>query len=170
MSADATMPVSIILERRNSEHPWQDHVWRPIGVLPNARRDRWQLLVEGDGWAQFHAATLPLQLHRGETEGYLVNLSQDPPVVFVVLRRGEASGEMEVEPFHVTVCPYEAMGYVESGDEIVEGVPMPQEVRDWVAEFVAAYHVEAPFVKRRRRGRGDGDEAPAGGRRPEELS
>ena len=109
-----------------------------------------------------------LELHRGETEGYLVNLSQVPPVVFVVLRRGEAADEMEVEPFHATVCPYEAMGYVESGDEIVEGVPMPQEVQDWVREFVAVYHVDTPFIKRRNRRADDADGEPA--RRREEMS
>ena len=110
-----------------------------------------ELLAEGDGWAHFQAGTLRLELFRGETEGYLVNLSQVPPVVYVVLRRGEEADENEVEPFHATVCPYEAMGYVESGDEIVEGVPMPPDVRAWVGEFVERYHVETPFIKRRNR-------------------
>jgi hypothetical protein len=141
MSADARMPVSIIVERRKSQHPWQDHVWRPIGVLP-----------------------------RAETEGYLVNLSQVPPVVYVVLRRGETTDEMEIEPFHATVCPYEAMSYGESGEEIVEGVPMPTEVHDWVKEFVATHHVEAPFVKRKKSGRATPDAQPPRSPRPEEFS
>jgi hypothetical protein len=108
MSADAVMPVSVVIERRKSDHPWQDHTWRPIGILPRAAPERWKLLAESDGWAHFLAGTLKLELYRRETEGYLANLSQAQPVVYVVLRRGEEAGEMEVEPFHVTVCPHEA--------------------------------------------------------------
>jgi len=151
MPADATMAVSVIMERRPSDSPWQDYFWRPIGILPRAARERGALLAEGEDWAHFQVGTLQLELHRGETEGYLVNLSQSPPVVFVVLRRGESDEELDVEPFHVTVCPYEAMGYGESGDESVESVPMPAEVMAWLGEFVARYHVDQPFVKRRNR-------------------
>ena len=163
MSADALMPVSVVIERRKSDHPWQDYSWRPIGVLPRAAPERWKLLAEGDGWAHFQAGTLKLELHRRETEGYLVNLSQVMPAVYVVLRRGEEADEQEVEPFLVTVCPFEATCYVESGEETVEGVPMPAEVRAWVGEFVERYHVETPFIKRRNRRQEDGVDGP---RRP----
>jgi hypothetical protein len=159
MSADAKMPVSVVIERRKSDQPWQDHTWRPIGILPRAAPERWKMLTEGDGWTHFQAGTLTLELFRGETEGYLVNLTQVPPVVYVVLRRGEEADENEVEPFHVTVCPYEAMGYVEGGDDVVEGVSMPPEVRAWVGEFVERYHVETPFIKRKNRRVGDGESA-----------
>ena len=145
MPADAVMPVGIVVERRKTDHPWQDYDWHPIGVLAHVAPERWKQLAEGDGWAHFHAGTL----HRGETEGYLVNLSQNPPVVYIVLRRAEEDGEMDIDPFHATVCPYEAMSYEEGGDEIVAGVPMPPEVLAWVAEFVERYHVEIPFKKRR---------------------
>lgn len=150
MPADAVMPVSVVIERRASKSQWQGDLWRPIGVLPKADAERGRLLVSGEGWAQFHGGTLDLELFRGETEGYRTNLSQDPPVVFVVLRHNDdESGELEYEPFLVTVCPYEAMGYAAGGDDIVEGVPMPREVTIWVSEFVAAHHVEVPFKKRK---------------------
>jgi hypothetical protein len=151
MSAEATMSVSVIMERRTSNSPWQDYYWRPIGVLPQVAHEHGKLLSEGDDWAHFQVGTLQLELHRGETEGYLVNLSQSPPVVFVILRRGESAEELDVEPFHVTVCPYEAMGYGESGDETVESVVMPPEVMAWLGEFVARYHVDQPFLKRKNR-------------------
>jgi hypothetical protein len=155
MSADAMMPVSVVIERRKSDHPWQDHTWRPIGILPRAAPERWKLLAEGEGWAHFLAGTLKLELYRRETEGYLANLSQAQPVVYVVLRRGEDAGDMEVEPFHVTVCPHEASAYDKGGDDIVDGAPMPPEVLAWVAEFVDRYHVEVPFQKRQRDGRNE---------------
>jgi hypothetical protein len=148
MSDDATMPVTVIIERRSSNSPWQDHVWLPIGVLPIAASEDWKLLAEGNGWAQFQAGGLQLELHRAGTEGYLVNLSQTPPVVYVVLR-GAESGGMDIEPFLATVCPYEAMSYDKGGDHVVEGVAMPPEVVAWVAEFVERHHVEVPFQKRK---------------------
>jgi len=154
MAADAVMPVGVMIERRKANHPWQDYDWLPIGVLAHVAPERWKLLAEGNGWAQYHAGTLNIELHRRETEGYLVNLSQDPPVVYIALRRSEdEASEMNIEPFHATVCPYEAMSFDEGGDEdeTVVGVPMPPEVLAWVGEFVERYHVDAPFKKRRNR-------------------
>lgn len=171
MPADAVMPVGIVVERRKTNHPWQDHDWRPIGVLAHVAPEKWKLLAEGDGWAQYQAGTLSIELHRGETEGYLVNLSQNTPVVYVVLRRAEEAGEMDIDPFHATVSSYEAMAYDKGIDEIVEGVTMPAEVRAWVAEFVERYHVDVPFRKRKNR-RHDDDigEPRSRGPRAEEAS
>lgn len=150
MSADASMSVGVVVERREIENPWQDYAWRPIAVVANAARDEnWRELHKGEGWIHFLAATLDLELFRGETEGYMTNLSQDPPQVYVVLRQGEEADENDVEPFHLTVCPFEAMSYHESGDEIVEGVPMPEDMIAWVQEFVDLYHVDTPFEKRK---------------------
>jgi hypothetical protein len=144
------MPVGVVVERRDIENPWQDYVWRPIAVVPNAARgEHWRELQTGAGWVHFLAATFDLELHRGETEGYKTNLSQEQPLVYVVLRQGEEAGENDVEPFHVTACPFEAMSYNESGDEIVEGVPMPDDVAAWVGEFADLHHVEARFEKRK---------------------
>jgi hypothetical protein len=153
MAADAIMPVSVVVERRAANSPWIDHVWRPIGVLPVAANDHGRLLAEGEGFAQFHGGTLDIELFRGETEGYLNNLSQVSPVVYVVLRKNEDAQNpeegLEYEPFLATVCPYEAMGYSEGNDDVVEGVPMPPEVMAWVQAFVQRHHVDTPFVKRK---------------------
>lgn len=150
MNANACIFLGVVVERREIDNPWQDYVWRPIAVIANAPRDEnWRELQSGEGWVHFLAGTLALELHRGETEGYMTNLSQDPPMVYVVLRQGEEAEDHDVEPFHATVCPFEAMGYHESGDEIVEGVPMPEEVTALMQAFVALHHVEEPFKKRR---------------------
>ena len=118
MSADASMSLGVVVERREIENPWQDYVWRPIAVISNAARgERWRELQRGADWVHFLAATFDLELFRGETEGYLTNLSQNPPLIYVVLRQGEEAEDNEVEPFHVTACPFEAMGYHESGDD-----------------------------------------------------
>ncbi|MCP5366167.1 MAG: DUF3305 domain-containing protein [Hyphomicrobiales bacterium] len=152
MAADQSMPMGVVIERRRIDNPWQDHAWMPVAVIPGAGPVAdWVALAEGADWVHFHAATLDLELFRGETEGYRYNLSQPRPTVFVVLRRGEEADEPDVVPFLVTACPYEAEGYLESGDEIVEGVTMPDQVVAWVQDFVDRHHVDVPFKKRKNR-------------------
>jgi Protein of unknown function (DUF3305) len=167
MPNDAMMRVSVVIERRDANSQWQDYMWRPIGVLPHADSERGRLLASGEGWTQFQGGTLDLELFRGETEGYLTNLSQSPPVVFVVLRKNDqaddANGDdLDFVPFLATVCPYEAMGYDSGDDDIVEGVPMPPEVMAWVQEFVLHHHVDEPFKKRKNKRHQD----DYGGKRP----
>ena len=151
MDSQATINVGVVVERRDSDSPWADHAWAPVAVIPNMVDDgsAWRELRGGDGWTQFLARVLPLEIFKGETDGYQENLQQTPPSVFVVLRQGEEREENDVEPFRVTVCPYEAMGYIESGDEIVEGVAMPDVVEDWLRAFVDHHHVAEPFRKRK---------------------
>ena len=140
----ATMPLGVVLERRRIDHPWAAFAWRAVAVIPGAPPPAAPAGAED----RVHAATLELGLHRKETEGYRVNLSQPEPVVYVVLRPGAAGAAPR--PFRVTVCPYEAQAYELGGDERVDALPMPPAVAALVARFVAAHHVEVPFVKRRR--------------------
>jgi hypothetical protein len=108
-------------------------------------------MIAGDGWIQYHAATLDIEIFAKETEGYRVNLQSTKPAIYVVLRRNVDSGSVhEVEVFHVTVCPFEASQYTDMGDDIVEGVPMPPEIAAWLADFIDKHHVDVPFVKRKR--------------------
>lgn len=150
MPADAIMPLSVVIERREASSPWLDHVWCPVGVLPRISGEVGKLLAEGAGSAQYLGGTLLLELFRGETEGYLTNLTQPTPYVYVVLRRDDEDETLEFKPFLITACPYEAMGY-DGNDDIVEGVPMPPEVADWVRAFINEHHVDTPFIKRKNR-------------------
>lgn len=150
------VPLGVVMERRLSDHPWQDHVWQPVSVFPGAPaldpKGEWTLIREGDGWARFHAGTLELKLFRSWTEGYKLNLSQRPPRVFVIVRRGDGLGDRhEWQPFHVTVCPYEAQEHLDGGDDMVEAVAMPEGMAAWVKDFVDRHHVDKPFVKRKRK-------------------
>lgn len=152
------MPLGIVVERQNIDNRWADYSWRAVAVIPGAPEiDEWKVLRAGQGWVHFHAATLPLEIFRRETEGYRYNLSSTTPAVFVVLREGEEAGEHDVEPMLVTVCPSEAQDYLDSGEEQVDAVPMPPSVREWLAAFVEQHHVDVPFRKRRRRRWDDGE-------------
>lgn len=144
------MPLGVVLERRPIDHPWADWSWRAVAVIPGAGPvETPRELINDASHARFHVATLALGLHRKETEGYRVNLSQPRPTIFVGLRPGSGDDEAP-EPFVVTVCPYEAEDYEIGGEERVDAVPMPPEVAALVGHFVDRHHVEEPFVKRKR--------------------
>jgi hypothetical protein len=164
-----TMPLGVVVERRRSRSPWQEWSWRPVAVILGAPplEAEWRLLVGEADWTRYHAANLPLALSRSETEAYILNLSQRPPRIYVVLRAAGADSPQPFRPLLITASPVEAEGYLSSGDEIVEGVPMPAPVIAWLEDFVARHHVERPFVKRKRKrgATGAGDERPGGGPR-----
>ena len=88
------MPLGVVIERRDIDNPWQDHAWRAVAVIPGApEAESWRVLNRGEDWVQYHAATLPLELHRKETEAYKVNLAEQTPVIYVVLRGGEEADD-----------------------------------------------------------------------------
>ena len=171
MGNQETMPLGIVLERRRLDHPWKDHTWVPVSVIPGApARDpsgEWLLLKHGDGWARYHGGTLPLDLFRKETDAYKLTLAQVPPRIFVVLREDENAGSAhEMVPFAVTASPTEAQEYLDSSEDIVESVPMPVEVVAFVRDFVEQHHVDEPFHKRKRKRydpRAVGGGSPGGG-------
>lgn len=180
-NASARRSVGIVLERRRSASPWLDHSWRAVGLLP-AAGPGWRRLAGGADWQRYYAGALPLTLFAAETEGYGHNLMAETPKVFVVLRgrRADAAGDArsdhggdsggddapEVEPFLVTVCPFEAQDYLDSGETPVEALPMPPELRSWVQSFVDRHHVATPLKKRRRRSRADDEVSDRFARRP----
>ena len=155
MSAEDSIPVGVVVERREIDNPWEDYTWAPVAIIPGAppmkTTDEWKELQHGDGWVHYHAGTLKLELLSGETDGYRTNLSNPQPYVYIVMTPGEEDDAAEIVPFLVTVSPHEAEGYTEDSEQIVEGVPMPPEMVTWVKEFIAKYHVEVPFKKRKRK-------------------
>jgi hypothetical protein len=157
------MPLGVLVERRESRHRWQTHSWRPVAVMPGAPAvTEWREVMRGCGYIRWHAATLPLELHRKETEGYRYNLSGKLPAIYVGLRR-ETGAAHEVTPFLVTASPYEAACFP---DDIVEAVPMPEGLIGWVQEFIDRHHVDEPFRKRKRDGPKPGDDDAGRGPAP----
>ena len=158
-----TVQVGIVLRRQPGVTRWARWIWRAVAVLPGAPPADWRELRRDGEAVEYHAATAPLTLHRAETEAYRVALSATPPVVYIVLRPDEDPDAAADGPgllVHlVTASPFEAQDYQDSGEEIVEPVPMPPALIAWISSFVETHHVEEVFVKRRRdRVRVDGDE------------
>lgn len=142
-----TMPVGVVLRRSPGVTKWVAHSWKAVGVLPGAGPADWRELRRAGDVIEYHAATCALDLHGAETEAYLHGLSAQVPSVYVVMRQSEAAG---LEVLLVTASPYEAQDYTDSGEEIVEKVPMPSGLLAWVEDFVASFHEDEVFVKRKR--------------------
>lgn len=168
MRRKETMPVGIVVERRDSDHRWQDHYWIPVAVIPGAPpadpAAPWRVLDQGEGWVRYHAGTLDVDMYRSDTEAYRTNMTNDPPVVYVVMCE-EDEGEHDVLPFAATVSAFEAQDYLDAGENMVEGVPMPDGMIAWVQAFIDRHHVDTPFVKRRMKRHKD-DGSAGGGPRP----
>ncbi len=144
-----TMPLGIIVRRSPGVSRWADFSWKAIAVLPGARQANWHVLRRQGDITEFHAATVTLELHGAETDAYLHGLGATPPGVYVVFSR---SGQTR-RPFDVllvTASPYEAQDYIDSGEELVEKVPMPEGLVAWVRDFANAHHKDVAFKKRRR--------------------
>ena len=148
-NAYRVMPVGIVLRRVPGVTRWAAWHWTAAAVLPGATDADWRELRRDGDAVEYHAATLPLELHGAETEAYLTGLSAEVPSVYVVMR--EAPGQdCPLHMLLVTASPYEAQDYTDSGEEIVEKVPMPHGLVAWVRDFVEDFHAEEAFVKRRR--------------------
>jgi hypothetical protein len=111
----------------------------------------WQELMRGEDYIRYHAATLPLTLHRKETEALRLNLMLDVPELYVVLQENEDQmSEFPYVPHIVTASSYHAQDFHDAGDEIVEKVAMPDGVAALIQAFVEEHHVDEVFIKRRR--------------------
>jgi len=144
-----TMPLGVVLERRDSDSPWETEVWRPVAVLPGEDGSAWREVARGEGWEQYFAGSVTLELHHTETEDYRYNLATDPPSVYVVLRE-DLETDSGIAPFSATVSLSEAQALLDAEENIVEPVPMPPAIVQWVGEFAERYHVDQPHYKRKR--------------------
>jgi hypothetical protein len=147
----ASMPVGVVIRKQPGVTRWAKWVWRAVAVLPGAGPANWHELRRDGEAVEYHAATCRLEVHRAEAEAYLVALSSNPPMVYVVMRPAQPGdrGE-EFEVYCVTASPYEAQDHLDCGEEIVEPVPMPPILIDWLWAFVERHHKDEKFIKRRR--------------------
>ncbi|MEM1428953.1 MAG: DUF3305 domain-containing protein [Pseudomonadota bacterium] len=143
---DLSLPVGIVIRRTPGATQWARYAWKAVAVLPGAGPADWQeLRREGDA-IEYHAATVPLELWRTDTDAYRTALSAEIPTLGIVMNdHGE-----RLEVLLATASPYETQDYLDSGEELVELVPMPPMLVALLRDFIAEHHVEEPFKKRRR--------------------
>ena len=149
--SSVVIPLGIVIRKTPAKSKWIDWSWKAVAILPGAAEADWvQLRCEGEA-VEYHAATVPLELWPTDTEAYLAGLSARTPSVGVILRETTDPNASEaIEVVLATASPYETQDYLDSGEEIVELVPMPSGLIALIRDFVKEHHEEEVFVKRKR--------------------
>ena len=143
------IPVGVVVERRKTDSPWIDFVWRPIGVLPDEPElEPWTVLREEGEATLYYAGSAAIELYRSETARYRENFLTHLPSVWLVL--SPSGGPWPYAVAAVTVDPAEGEAFTHAGANLVETVPMPEILCDTIEKFVAEHHVETEFFKRKR--------------------
>lgn len=147
-TALAQIPLGVLVTRRKAASQWIDYTWQPTGVLvgqPEA--PPWTLLSESGDTALFYAGTAVLELFVSDTGNYRDNLAGDN-ALWIVLQPTGVDPPYEVAK--VTADPSEGEASAETAGSVVESIPLPDNLRDLVAAFVAEHHSEQTFFKRQR--------------------
>ena len=157
-----TIAVGVVVERCKSASQWSDFLWRPLSVLTGApATPPWtKLSDDGERDDIFRRHRRQSNCIERKPTNYRGNLTNDEPLLWVVLRPSEA--EMPYALLTVTADPAEGEAMTEAGNDLVETVPMPKAIQEAIAAFVAEHHVEREFSKRKR----DRADPEALGRRP----
>ena len=146
-----SIPVGVVVRRLPGVTRWQKWSWQPVSVLPGAGDADWKVMREEGEAVEYHAATVPLELHRADTEAYLTALSDKVPSVYVVMRPAEEVRDgMPLDVMLVTASAYEGQDYADTSEVMVEKIPMPPGLIAWIREFVEAHHEDEIFIKRKR--------------------
>ncbi|MBK0326678.1 DUF3305 domain-containing protein [Rhodobacteraceae bacterium F11138] len=143
------MPLGIVVRKQPGATRWAKWNWTAVAVLPGAAPADWTVLRQEGETTEYHAATVRLTLWASDADAYMANLSDEVPSIYVVMRRID-HGETPLEITVATASPFEGQDYADSGEDIVEKVPMPDGLIAWVRDFTLAHHQEDPFVKRQR--------------------
>lgn len=145
-----TLTVGVIVERRKAKNPWQDFVWQPVEVVvPPPPLAAWTRMREEGTTVRFFAGPFTMELHPRETVSYKMNLDSGQPCIYVVLREDSAAPQ-GVRLELASPSPAEAEAYMEGGMATVDKVPMDDDITAWLAAYMAAFHVEEQFRKRKR--------------------
>lgn len=145
------LQVGAVVRRTPGVTRWVKDVWKPVAVIPGAPQAFWKELVREGEVVDYHAGTVTMDLYRADVEAYLVSLNMIVPSIWVILDRDETrqspSGWFVSA---VTASAYEAQDALDSGESIVEPVPIPESMAAWIKEFIDMHYVEEPFKKRQR--------------------
>lgn len=168
MPVEITIPLGVVVACEKIDHPWQEYRWRAVGVFLDApEKANWRPLRKDQSSTHYHAATVPLVLHRKETMSYQVNLANGEPSLYVVLReQSDSDADRPVSVCQVTASPFEAQSHDNLAFDIVDRVAMPERLVALVEAFIDEHHTEEPFIKRQRKPHMAKDEPHTFGQEP----
>jgi len=149
-----TVPLCVVLARKDVDSPWADYIWEPVSVVLDAPQGvHGKIASQGDGWTHFFMECNPLELHRKDAPAYRECIQVDGKAsVWVVLAESEDNNDSL--PYYVqlvTASPYEAQDYLDSGELLVEVVDMPELLRAFIEDYVERCPGEEEFIKRKQK-------------------
>lgn len=149
MDGSESMTLGIVAERRHIDHPWPTERWTVVTALAGEPEVApWTVLAEGGDWTRYYAGAATVALFPSEAQNYKHNLDGPSPALYVILRRSRQPPGMAL--LLVTVDPGEIDAHSDSGDDLIEAVPLPPTVAAWMRAFIDRHYVPRPFHKRQR--------------------
>ena len=134
--SESGIRLAVIMERKILANKWADFQWEAIGVIPDSGQDVAPRRIYEDGQReQWLHAGFSVELFTDEAEFYYANITSPQPRVFVLWRFEEELAR----PALVTVSYGVAARMMDAGEQ-VDGVSMPAEISNWVAEFVNRHY------------------------------
>jgi hypothetical protein len=145
-----SISVGIVVQRTKAASAWVDYLWRPVQALVgHPEAEPWTKLTDDGENATFYAGAAEIGLFAADTGQYRDNLMSESPSLWVALRPSE--GEHPYELWSVTADSSEGEALATAGQDLIETVPMPDEIADVLAQFVTEHHIERVFYKRKRK-------------------
>ncbi|WP_264754751.1 DUF3305 domain-containing protein [Marinobacter aromaticivorans] len=145
------LQVGAVVRRSPGVTRWVRDIWKPVAVIPGAPEAFWKEMVREGEVIDYHAGTVTMELFRADVEGYLVSLNMAAPSVWVIMDRDVTSQSPSGWVVStVTASAHEALDALDSGESLVEAVPIPESLAAWIKEFIDMHYIEEPFKKRRR--------------------
>ena len=145
------LKVGAVVRRSPGVTRWAKVIWKPVAVIPGAPEAFWKEMVREGDVVDYHAGTVTMELFRADVEGYLVSLNMAAPSVWIILDKDVTSQSPSGWVVcTVTASAHEALDALDSGESIVEAVPIPESLAAWIKEFIDMHYIEEPFKKRRR--------------------
>ncbi len=132
----ASLPIAVIMQRREIAHRWADEVWGAVAVLADSGGlAPLQPLAAGGGRESYLVSGLELQLYADENEGYFENWIAPESKVFVLWRMLDG----RAMPIKASVSYAEGTRMFDSG-ESADGVVMPPEIHSWLGDYLRAHY------------------------------
>ena len=141
--------VAVVIEREARPNRWEDWRFRIAEVLPDEGGfgTAPRLLRDDGRVARFLHPGLRVELFRDEGEGYYLNLSSGAPAWFVTWRISDEDPS-RAWPEAVTLSYNEAARWLDA-QERVDNLPLPDDVRAWLADYAAAHYRPEPKQRHR---------------------
>jgi hypothetical protein len=146
--------IAVVVARRALQSRWASSECVAAAVLPDVAASGVPDAVPGE--AQWLFPGFTLTLYRDEAEGYFLNESN--PQAFVWIKMAEQSSlaatdaaqtpdKPEFAPVEATLSYHEASRWMDGGER-VDAVLLPDDLRPWLAAYVAQHYRPEPKKKR----------------------